>query len=143
MAEMTEISTKKRTIRRPDLRMSFPSKGLWENDAAYGAEPPLTLGRTSLQRKRMQFAAHLLFERLIDDLMLLDTGFAPESLGDDCRRVMVAVAGKIADRHFGIRYSHPNQSFDVVRSHGHWADLLAGLRFTARPNYQNTVARQV
>jgi hypothetical protein len=80
MAEITEISTEKRTIWRPDLRMSFPPKGLWENNAAYGAERPLTLGRTGLQRKRMQFAAHLRLERLIDDLVLLDAGFAPESL---------------------------------------------------------------
>src|SRR5271156_6867501 len=93
------------------------------------SKPPLTLGRAGLQSERMQLAAHLGFKGFIDDLVLLDAGFAPESLRDDRRRIMVAVAGKIADRHFGIRYSHPDQSFDVVRSHGHRADLLAGLRF--------------
>ena len=38
----------------------------------YVAEPQSTLGRTGLQGECMQLAAHLGFERLIDDLVLLD-----------------------------------------------------------------------
>ena len=36
----------------------------------------LALGGAGLQGKRMQLAAHLGLERLIDDLVLLDPGFA-------------------------------------------------------------------
>src|SRR5580704_5165362 len=75
--------------------------------------------RAGLQRQRMQLAAHFGLERLVDDLVLLDSGFAAKRFGDHGCGIMVAVAGEIADRHLGVRNARPDQAFDIVRSHCH------------------------
>ena len=56
----------------------------------------------------MEFAAHFSLERLVDELVLLDTGLAAEAFGDNGRRVMIAVTGEIADRDLGIRQTRPD-----------------------------------
>ena len=60
-----------------------------------------------LQRQRVQRAAHLAFERLVDDLVLLHPRFAAEGLGDDGRGIVVAVAGEVADGDVGVRNAGP------------------------------------
>src|ERR1700736_1786723 len=60
------------------------------------------LRSSSLQRERVQLAAHLGLERVIDDLVLLHPGFAAEGFREDGRGVMVAITGEIANRHFRI-----------------------------------------
>src|SRR3954469_3225941 len=44
-------------------------------------------------------------KRGIDGLMLLDPAQSGEAAADDARRIMVAVAGEVADRHLGVRNS--------------------------------------
>src|SRR5665647_278831 len=87
------------------------------------ANPPETAGkragRSGLQRQGVQHAAHLAFERLIDQLMLLDPGFALERRRNHGRRVVVAVTGKIADRHFGVRNARFDQPLDFAGIHRH------------------------
>src|SRR3954453_19438044 len=56
------------------------------------------LGRTGLQRQRVQLATHTGPERLINELMLLHAALAAERIGNDMRRVMVSVAAQILDR---------------------------------------------
>src|SRR5204863_1713084 len=74
----------------------------------------LRLRYAGLQRQRMEYAAHLALQRLIHDLVLLDPGLAPERLGDHGCRVMVAVAGQIANRHVGVRNGGLDHGFDIV-----------------------------
>src|ERR1700688_2642538 len=77
--------------------------------------------RAGLQRQRVQLADHLGLERLVDDLVLLDSGFAAKRFGYHSRGIMIAVAGEIADRHLGVRNARPDQAFDIVRCHSHGA----------------------
>src|SRR5712692_8162446 len=56
-----------------------------------------------LQGERMQRAAHLAFQRVVDHLVLLHPRLAAKRGGDHGRRIMVTVAGEIADRHFRVR----------------------------------------
>src|SRR5262249_2570287 len=77
------------------------------------------LGRTGLQRQRVQLAAHFALERLINDLGLLDARFSAERLGNDSSGVMAAVASQVADGHLRIRYPRSNQPLDIARAHGH------------------------
>src|ERR1700682_2249150 len=83
------------------------------------APPDLTLRHAGLQRQRVKYAAHLALQRLIDDLVLLDAGFAAERLRDHGRRIVVAIAGQIADRHLGVGYSRLDHRFDIVGVHRH------------------------
>src|SRR5262249_16424773 len=76
-------------------------------------------------RQGMQFAAHFSFQRLVDDLVLLDARLAAKGFGYHRRGIMVAVARQIADRHLRIRNPGTDQSLDVARSHGH-ARFLGG-----------------
>ena len=82
-------------------------------------ERPSPLRCAGLQGQRMQFATHFGFKRLVYDLVLLDTRFAAKRLGDDGRRIVIAIAGEVADRHDGIRDACPDQSLDIARGHGH------------------------
>src|SRR5208282_6863431 len=81
------------------------------------------LRRAGLQRQRMQLAAHFALQRLIDDLVLPHSRLAAKGLGNDGRRVMVAVTGEIADRHLGVRNACPDQPLAIARSHRHGASL--------------------
>src|SRR6202171_4971739 len=83
------------------------------------APPDLTLRHAGLQRQRVKYSAHLSLQRLIDDLVLLDAGFAAERLRDHGRRIVVAIAGQIADRHLGVRYSRLDHRFDIAGVHRH------------------------
>src|SRR6266851_7300255 len=80
---------------------------------------PLALRHPGLQRQRVKHAAHLALQRLIDDLVLLDAGFAAERLRDHGRRIVVAIAGQIADRHLGVGYSRLDHRFDIAGVHRH------------------------
>src|ERR1700681_2609364 len=83
------------------------------------APPALTLRHAGLQRQRVKYAAHLALQRSIDDLVLLDAGFAAERLRDHGRRIVVAIAGQITDRHLGVGYSRLDHRFDIVGVHRH------------------------
>src|SRR5688572_6303588 len=50
------------------------------------------LRHTGLQSERVQLAAHLGLERLVDDLMLLHPRLAAEAFGDDSGGIVVSVA---------------------------------------------------
>src|SRR6202035_4456503 len=79
----------------------------------------LALRYPGLQRQRVQYPAHLALQRLVDDLVLLDPGFAAERLRNHGRRIMVAIAGQIADRHLGVGYGWLDHRFDIVGVHRH------------------------
>src|ERR1700694_4384640 len=81
--------------------------------------PDLSLGYPGLQRQGVKHAAHLALQRLIDNLVLLDAGFAAERLRDHSRRIVVAIAGQIADRHLGVGYSCLDHRFDIAGVHRH------------------------
>src|SRR6266567_2121371 len=70
--------------------------------AAAGAQASCSFrsifGCAGLQRKRVQLVAHPAEQRLIDQLVLLDPGFAAERAGDDLRGIVIAVAAQILDR---------------------------------------------
>ena len=51
----------------------------------------------------MEFVAHSAAQSLIDHLVLLHSGLAAESTGDDMRRVMIAIAAQILDRDLRVR----------------------------------------
>src|SRR5258708_6808395 len=55
-----------------------------------------------LKGKRMQRAAHLPAQGFVHQLVLLHPRLAAERFGDHRRRIMVAVAGEIADGHRGV-----------------------------------------
>src|ERR1700676_2196465 len=79
----------------------------------------LALRYPGLQRQRVQHPAHLALQRLVDDLVLLDPGFAAERLRNHGRGIVVAIAGQIADRHLGIGYRRLDHRFDIVGVHRH------------------------
>jgi hypothetical protein len=86
-----------------------------------------------LQRKRVQHAAHLALQRLIDDLVLLDAGFSAERFRDHGRGIMVAIAGKIANRHLGVGDRGLDQGFDVAGVHRHPKKSPKSLRIRLWP----------
>ena len=88
-------------------------------------------GTLVCKRQRMQDTAHVALQSLVDHLVLLHTALAAKALGDNLRRIVIAVAGKIADRHLGVRDAVLDQSFDVVRFHCH--RLGSRMNFTAAP----------
>src|SRR3979490_2329365 len=97
------------------------------------APPDLTLRHAGLQRQRVKYAAHLALQRLIDDLVLLDAGFAAERLRDHGRRIVVAIAGQIADRHLGVGYSRLDHRFDIAGVHRHpGISPISAFRIAAR-----------
>src|SRR3984893_6824737 len=71
----------------------------------------------------MQFATHGVAERFVDELMLLELGFAGEFRGNDDRRIMVIVAGKVGDFDLGVRNAQLDQALDFRRWHGHRVTL--------------------
>ena len=77
------------------------------------------LRRAGLQRQRMQLAAHLGLERLVDDLVLLHPRLAAEALRQHRRRIVVAIAGQVANCHLGVGDARLDQALDFVRVHGH------------------------
>src|ERR1700694_4901331 len=102
----------------------------------------LALRHPGLQRQRVEYAAHLPLQRLIDDLVLLDAGFAPERLRDHGRRVMIAVPGQIADRHLGVGYSRLDHRFDIVGVHRH-SSISPIRRFESRPTIASAGAPEL
>ena len=78
-----------------------------------------TSGYPGLQRQRVQHAAHLALQRLIDDLVLLHAGLAAEGLRDHGRGIVVAVAGEVTDRHLGIGDRCLDHRLDIVGVHWH------------------------
>src|SRR4249920_1091904 len=81
----------------PAQSMEF-HRGRWKENALKCPPAASAVGRAGLQGKRVELAAHLGLERLVDDLVLLHARLAAEGFGDDRCGVVVAVAGKIADR---------------------------------------------
>src|SRR6185295_6581093 len=67
----------------------------------------------------MQLAAHLAFQGLVDELMLLHPRLAAERGRDHGRRIVVAVAGKVADRHHGVGDAATDQLLDFACVHRH------------------------
>src|SRR6185437_12090990 len=89
------------------------------------------LGRARLQGEGVQLVAHAAAQGLVDHLMLLDARLALEGGGDDMRRVMVAVAPEILDRHPRIGEAVADQLLDRRRIHCHRNRLSAGGGFSA------------
>src|SRR5690348_18440704 len=54
-------------------------------------------------------------ERGIHSLVLPDAAHSREAAADHARRIMVAVAGEIADRHVGVGNTRLDQPFDLAR----------------------------
>src|SRR5262245_39835626 len=79
------------------------------------------IGNAGLQRQRVQRAAHLSAQRVIDHLMLLHPRFAAERGGDHGRRIVIAIAGEVADRHLRVRDLALDQPLDLLRQHRHGA----------------------
>src|SRR5690606_8866021 len=77
-----------------------------------------------LEGEGVQLAAHIALKGLINKLMLLHPRLATERLGDDAGRVMVAVAGEVADLDFGVGKGGLDEAFDFGGIHCH-----EGLRF--------------
>src|SRR5688572_10446531 len=67
----------------------------------------------------MQLGAHFAFEGGIDRLVLPHPVHASEAAANDPRRIMVAVAGEVADFDPRIGYRRDNHRLDVLRAHGH------------------------
>src|SRR5580704_7535067 len=105
-ARTVKISSATAMLRAPGI-------GAWSSTHATPRRMPpvaarLGFRRTGLQRQRVELAAHFAFQRLVDDLVLLDSGFAAKRYGDHRRGIMVAVAGEIADRHLGVGNACPD-----------------------------------
>src|ERR1700728_4929044 len=88
--------------------------------------------RAGLQSERVELAAHFALQSVVDDLVLLHPGFPAKGLGDDGRGVVVAVTGKIANRHLCVWDASPDKSLDIVRSHGHEASSTLFPRMQSR-----------
>src|SRR6478735_10282161 len=58
-------------------------------------------------------------KRRIDRLVLANAAHSFKAAADHASRIMVAVAGKVADRHFGVGYRRLDQRLDIVRGHRH------------------------
>src|SRR5258706_8073591 len=84
-----------------------------------------------LQRERVEHATHLASQRLVDDLVLLDAGFAAEGLRDHGRRIVVAIAGQVADRHLGVGYCRLDHRFDIAGVHRHPVFSIRRFRIAA------------
>src|SRR5215813_4415597 len=75
------------------------------------------------QRQGVQDPPHAALQRLVDHLVLLHPGLAPEFLADDMGGVMVAIASKVSDDHLGIGKAGLDQARDLLGIHGHQASL--------------------
>src|SRR5581483_2530113 len=75
----------------------------------------------------MQRAAHLPFQRLIDQLMLLHPRFAAKGFGDHRRGIVIAITGEVADRHIRIRDAALDQPLDLVCIHRHGSEIPQGV----------------
>jgi hypothetical protein len=71
-------------------------------------------------------------QRLVDDLVLLDAGFAAEGFRDHGGRIVVAIAGKIANRDLGVRNRGLDHGFDVAGVHRH-PGFSQSIRIAANP----------
>src|SRR3569833_527310 len=69
----------------------------------------------------VKLTPHSAPERGIDRLMLADPAEAGEAAADHARRIMVAVAGKVADRDLGAGNGGLDQRFDLACGHRHSA----------------------
>jgi hypothetical protein len=77
----------------------------------------------------MQHAAHLALECLVNQLMLLNPGLALERCRDDGRRIVIAIAGKVTNRHLRIRNVRLDQPLDFTGLHSHRPALLRRSQF--------------
>src|SRR4051794_32337661 len=59
--------------------------------------------------------------------MLLHPRFTSERLGNHGRRIVIAVAGKIPDRHLGVGYRRLDHRFDIAGVHRHPVFLQSSL----------------
>src|SRR5204863_9978794 len=113
--------------RRPSQR--FPqicsASRLCSPDPQFGRILTSGLRSSGLQRQRVQFAAHFTLERLVDELVLLNPRFALERGGDHGRRIVVPVAGEVADRNVRVWDTGPDQPLDLASVHSHRARLLS------------------
>ena len=92
--------------------------------------------RPSLQGERVKLAAHFGPKRVVNDLVLLDARFAAKRFGDNGCRIVVAVAGEIADRHIGVGNMSPDQPFNIACSHRHGESRRWGWIVRLGPAYQ-------
>jgi hypothetical protein len=71
------------------------------------------------ERERMEGAAHLALQRLVDHLVLLDPALAREGSGGDARAVVIAVSGEIQHNDLRIRESISDKALDIRSCHCH------------------------
>ncbi|MNL68997.1 hypothetical protein D3C87_1938000 [compost metagenome] len=67
----------------------------------------------------MQGAAHVALKGCIDKLMLLHAALATESFGNNRGRIVIAVAGKVANFDFGIGQGGLDAALDLGGVHWH------------------------
>src|SRR5207253_4549053 len=74
----------------------------------------------------VKLSPHSSPKRRIDGLVLLNAAQSREAAADNAGGIMVAIAGEVADRHFGIRDDRLDQPLDLACRHGHYW-LLASM----------------
>src|SRR6188472_282535 len=67
----------------------------------------------------MKFAPHSPAERLVDQLVLANSIHPGKARRNYLRRIMVSVAGKVADFYFRVRNGSADHVLDVFGSHWH------------------------
>src|SRR6202165_2193627 len=82
---------------------------------------PSPLRDPGLERQRVERAAHLPLQGLVDQLMLLHPRLAAEGFGDHGGGIMIAVAGEVANGDLGVRDAALDQPLDLARVHRHGA----------------------
>src|SRR3546814_17039912 len=78
------------------------------------AQMPQSVRRRGLKRKRVKHSAHIALQGIIDHLVLLHLALAAESLGADFGRIVISVAGKVANGHARAGYTRLNTILNVA-----------------------------
>ena len=103
---------------RPSDRAETTVAGLADGAVAHLPYPSRS-GTAGLQRKRVQFPAHLAAERGIDHLVLANPRQAAELLRADPRAIVVAVAREVVDADLGVGEGRPKAGLQLLGGHGH------------------------
>jgi hypothetical protein len=82
------------------------------------------IGWGGLERKGMQFAAHTPAKGFINNLMLLDAGFAAKFFGHYMASVMITIAAQIGNGDVSAGQRFFDQAFNLLRFHGHGNSLF-------------------
>src|SRR5574339_1174899 len=75
------------------------------------------------ERQRVQRAAHVALQGVVDHLVLLHPCLARELLGHDAGGIMVAIPREVGDGHLGVGKADLDEPLDLLRIHGHGKKL--------------------